>query len=71
MTLSFVGCDLHKKAITMCVVNQARVPSAGRRLDCTCAAGITIRLTRLPLFQLVVEATAGDEWKHEAVPSLA
>ena len=69
--MNFVGRDLRKKTITMCVVNQARVPSAGRRLDCTCAAGITTRLTRLPLFQLVVEATAGDDWKHEAVLSRA
>jgi len=57
-----IGCDLHKKTITMCVVNQARVPSASRRFSCTDTAGITAWLTEFRPFQLVVEATASYEW---------
>ncbi len=57
-----IGCDLHKKTITMCVVNQDRVPSAGRRFYCTDTVGITAWLARFRPFQLVVEATASYEW---------
>ena len=33
--MNFVGCDLHKKTITMCVVDQNRVSLASRRFDCS------------------------------------
>ncbi len=66
-----IGCDLHKKTITMCVVNQARVPSAGRRFDCTDTVGITAWLDRFRPFQLVVEATASYEWFVRLVEPMA
>ncbi len=60
--MNFVGCDLHKKTITMCVVDQNRVSLASRRFDCSDTAGILLWLGRFRPFQLVVEATASYEW---------
>ena len=60
--MNFVGCDLHKKTITMCVVNQARDVLASRRLSCSDTAGITDWIEQFRPLQLVVEATAGYEW---------
>ncbi len=60
--MNFVGCDLHKKTITMCVVRQNRVPPASRRFSCGDTSGITIWLAQFRPFQLVVEATASYEW---------
>ncbi len=69
--MNYIGCDLHKKTITMCVVNQARVPSAGRRFSCTDTGGITTWLARFQPFQLVVEATASYEWFVQLVEPAA
>ena len=69
--MNFIGCDLHKKTITMCVVNQARIQLASRRFYCTDPAGITDWLARFRPFQLVVEATASYEWFVQLVEPLA
>lgn len=66
-----IGCDLHKKTITMCVVNQARIQSTSRRFFCTATAGITAWLTQFRPFQLVVEATASYEWFVQLIEPLA
>ncbi len=55
--MNFVGCDLHKKTITICAVQQNRVPLANRRFGCTDTAGIAVWLARFRPFELVVEAT--------------
>jgi transposase len=69
--MNFVGCDLHKKTITMCVVDQNRVLSANCRFSCTDTVGITTRLARFQPFQLVVEATASYEWFVQLVEPAA
>ncbi len=69
--MNFVGCDLHKKTITMCVVNQTREVLASRRFSCSDTAGITDWLEQFRPFQLVVEATAGYEWFARLTEPLA
>jgi transposase len=69
--MNFIGCDLHKKTITMCVVNQNRVQLASRRFACTDTVGILLWLGRFRPFQLVVEATASYEWFAQLVEPLA
>ena len=69
--MNFIGCDLHKKTITMHAVDQNRVSLASRRFSCTDGAGITAWLERFRPFQLVVEATAGYEWFVAWVEPLA
>ena len=69
--MNFVGCDLHKKTITMCAVQQNRVPLANRRFSCTDTAGIAVWLARFRPFELVVEATASYEWFVQLVEPAA
>ncbi len=58
----FVGIDLHKKTISVCVVNQAREVVARRRFDCSQEKAIGGFFAELGSFQAVVEATASYEW---------
>ncbi len=57
-----IGCDLHKKTITMHVVDQARQTRASKRLDCSDPQGILRWVEQFLPFELVVEATASYEW---------
>ena len=58
----FVGIDLHKKTITLCVVNQERVVVQRRTLACAESEAIVAFFRELGPFQAVVEATASYEW---------
>jgi transposase len=58
----FVGIDLHKKTITLCVVNQERQVIQRRRLACVESEQIVAFFRALGPFQAVVEATASYEW---------
>lgn len=58
----FVGIDLHKKSITLCVVNQERVVVQRRRFACAESEQIVAFFRELGPFQAVVEATASYEW---------
>ena len=69
--MNFVGVDLHKQTITMCVVNQARQVLQTRRLACGDASGIRAWFQELGPFQVVVEATASYEWFVQLVEPLA
>ncbi|MCY3024283.1 MAG: IS110 family transposase [Planctomycetota bacterium] len=69
--MHFIGTDLHKKTITMHVVDQARRTVAAQRLDCSDTEGITTWLAQFRPFQLVVEATASYEWFVQLVEPLA
>lgn len=66
-----IGADLHKKSITMHVVNQARITLASKRLDCRDTKGILEWLQRFRPFQMTVEATASYEWFVQLVEPLA
>lgn len=69
--MNYIGCDLHKKTTTMCIVDQNRVQLASRRFDCTDTAGLLLWLGRFRPFHLVLEATASYEWFVQLVEPLA
>jgi len=60
--MRFVGIDLHKKFIILCVVNQGRVVVARKKFYCSETAKIRDFFGQLGAFQAVVEATASYEW---------
>ena len=60
--MKFVGCDLHKKTISMCVVNQNRDVLQRKRLLCVDESSIREFFEDLGEYQVVVEATASYEW---------
>jgi transposase len=63
--MKYVGVDLHKKSISICVVvleGRKRKVVARRRLTCQDTEGICRFFRELGAFQVVVEATASYEW---------
>src|SRR5262245_50883470 len=72
--MNYVGVDLHKHSISVCVVVQ---DSAGRRVKnrrrfaCLDEERIYEFFAQLPPFQVVVEATAAYEWFARLVEPLA
>lgn len=67
----FVGIDLHKKSITVCVVNQERAIVQRRTLACVESDAIRQFFAALGPFQAVVEATASYEWLWQLLEPLA
>ena len=72
--MSFVGVDLHKQVIQICVIrlegNQRRVVCS-RRLACRDVAAILTFFRGLGPFRVVVEATASYEWFVKLIEPLA
>jgi transposase len=60
--MNFVGIDLHKKTITVCVVNQERQKLLQKRFACSAPELIVSFFKKLGKFQAVIEATASYEW---------
>src|SRR5437879_10249792 len=60
--MNFVGIDLHKKTITVCVVSPERKVLVRRTLSCAPAESLRQFFAALGTFQAVVEATASYEW---------
>ena len=56
--MNFVGIDLHKKTISVCVVNQERQILDRKRFYCSNSERIVAFFESLHPFQAVVEATA-------------
>ena len=72
--MRFIGVDLHKKTITLCVmvlVGRKREVVARARLDCQDTAAIRKFFEGQIPFQVVVEATAAYEWFLLLVEDLA
>lgn len=72
--MKFVGVDLHKKSITMCVmgkVNGKRTVLCRKRLGCDEPERIREFFEELGRFQVAVEATASYEWFLLLVEDLA
>ena len=69
--MHYIGSDLHKKTITMHVVNQDRQKIAAQRFSCSDPQGIVKWLMQHRPFQLVVEATASYEWFVQLVEPIA
>ena len=60
--MNFVGIDLHKKTITLCVVSQGREVLKRKTLYCAEPDRIVEYFKALGAFTAVVEATASYEW---------
>ena len=72
--MKFVGADLHKKSITICVMGTVagkRAVLQRKRLLCEDPESIRSFFESLGDFQLVVEATASYEWFLLLVEDLA
>ena len=67
----YVGIDLHKKTIMICVVNQERRVLARKQLHCAEPDKIRAFFAELGPFQAVVEATASYEWLWQLLEPLA
>ena len=69
--MKYVGIDLHKQSIVLCVVNKARIVLERKRFLCADVAGIVAFFRTLGEFQFVVEATATYEWLVQLLEPLA
>ena len=67
----FVGVDLHKNLIVLCVVDKARRVLDTRRLGCRETEAIAAFFAALGTFELVVEATASYEWFVQLIEPFA
>jgi transposase len=69
--MNFVGIDLHKKTITLCVVDKERTVLDRKRFYCSEPERIAGFFETLAPFQAVVEATASYEWLVSLIEPLA
>ena len=69
--MNYVGIDLHKKTIVLCVMDQDRNISQRRTFFCCEVEAIVAYFRKLGLFQVVVEATASYEWLVELIEPFA
>jgi transposase len=69
--MKYVGIDLHKKTIVLCVVNKERCVLFRRQFYCQDVATIAAFFKQLGPFQFVVEATATYEWLVQLLEPLA
>jgi hypothetical protein len=67
----FVGIDLHKKTIAVCVVSQERTIVLRKTLLCAEPERARKFFAELGPFQAVVEATASYEWLWQLLEPLA
>jgi transposase len=56
--MNFIGVDLHKKSITVCVMDQNRKVVARKTLACTQTKEIVEFFRQYRPFKVVLEATA-------------
>ena len=69
--MDYVGIDLHKKTISICVVDQERKVLDRKRFYCNDPGRIVAFFKELGSFQAVVEATASYEWLVSLIEPLA
>src|SRR5271157_2284618 len=69
--MNFIGVDLHKKSITICVMDEKRKVLARKTLACTQTNEIVEFFRQFRPFKVVVEATASYPWFVELVEPLA
>ena len=69
--MNFVGIDLHKKTISICVVTQQREILDRKRFYCSEPERIVAFFESIKPFRVVVEATAGYEWLLALLQPLA
>jgi transposase len=69
--MNYVGIDLHKKTIVLCVLDQPRTVRHRRTFACSQTDAIRAFFASLGPFQAVVEATASYHWLVELIEPLA
>lgn len=69
--MKYVGIDLHKKTIVICVVNKERIVLQRKKFLCSDVARIQDWFAALGPFHFVVEATASYEWLVQLLEPLA
>lgn len=69
--MNFVGVDLHKKSITVCVMDHNRKVLARKTINCTETNEIVDFFRKFRPFKVVVEATASYPWFVELVEPMA
>jgi transposase len=69
--MNFIGVDLHKKSITVCVMDQNRKVLARKTIACKETNEIVEFFRKFRPFKVVVEATASYPWFVELVEPLA
>jgi hypothetical protein len=69
--MNFIGVDLHKKSITICVMDQSRKVLARKTINCKETTEIVNFFRKFRPFKVVVEATASYPWFVELVEPLA
>ena len=69
--MKYVGIDLHKKTIALCVVDKERKVLDRKNFLCLNVKGIAAYFRELGSFQFVVEATAAYEWLVQLLEPLA
>ena len=69
--MNYVGIDLHKKIIVLCVMNQDRKVLHRRTFACGDVDTVRDFFRQLGPFHAVVEATASYEWLVELIEPLA
>ena len=69
--MNFIGVDLHKKSITVCVVDPSRKILARKTINCKETNEIVAFFRKFQPFKVVVEATASYPWFVELVEPMA
>lgn len=69
--MKYVGIDLHKQTIVLCIVDKERTVLGRKRFSCRDVAGIESYFRGLGEFEFVVEATACYEWLVQLLEPLA
>ena len=69
--MNFIGVDLHKKIITVCVMDQDRKVLARKTLYCDQPDQIVAFFRQFQPFKVVVEATASYLWLVDCLEPLA
>lgn len=67
----YIGVDLHKKVIVLCVVNKEKSVLARKQLACPDMAAIVEFFRQWQPFEVVIEATASYEWLVRLLEPLA
>jgi transposase len=69
--MKYVGIDLHKKTIVICVVDKGRKVLERKKFLCIDIRGIAAWFAKLGPFEFVIEATATYEWLVQLLEPLA
>jgi transposase len=69
--MNFIGLDLHKKSITVCVMDQNRKVLTRKTINCKVTDEIVDFFRKFRPFKVVVEATASYPWFVELVEPMA